>query len=878
MEHLGRILVLVSFALTAVTAALAVHGAVSRAARTVRASGWAMRATAWVNGALALLLSHAIVTHDFSNKYVASYSDSGMPLFYLLTAFWGGEKGALLFWVVTLSILAALYARLHRDDGSLRFGWVNAALALSLLFFDVLMVFASSPFERFLASGGPADGNGLNPLLQNPMMAIHPPLQLAGFVAYTVPFAIAIGALIAGESDGRWVRDARRWQLFAWTTLTAGLIIGELWSYVELGWGGYWGWDPVENAALLPWLTGTAFVHSASVEQRRGLFRRWNFVLISLTFFLTIFATFLTRSQLIQSLHSFSNSVLTPFFLYYMAILAILCFALIAWRWTSLRPARRVENAWSREAVVLMNVGLFLMATFVVLWGTLLPKITESGAVRGLLSAVSSGVAGLTGGMPTAFTEAINVGPTWFNQVVGPIGILILGLTAVGPMLPLRTGPNRATRMLLLWTALASLAATAAITAAFLAVRAHDLSFSGGIAPRVALGAYIRHMSWAGPYGFVAIWFGLWTLATLGVDWVRAVRRRRKLGSWRAATSLFRDNPKRFGGHLVHVGVALSFLGFAGEAGKILKKDVILAPMERIVVGSQEVTFLGTAERWVPQEGYAAVRSSFLVRPVAAPLPDAVVKAVADRVPGATVARGDGAELWLTFADVAEAARLRAGIAASTSWARDYRLVRADPERLELKLAPAQLETLSAVPQSLQRRVRSLQALAGEVGDRLAVSTARGEPLLTVRAADAAMFAAIQDGMASTGAPWMAGRIEPGQPDVVRVVPADAGRVMQPEIRFYLKSENPTTEVAIDSGPLADLYLAAAPGQGVESVNLTAMQNPMMASLWLGSLVLLAFGYLLVVPLARSAVRDDCADAEGMAEEGGASPPAGGQP
>jgi hypothetical protein len=362
----------------------------------------------------------------------------------------------------------------------------------------------------------------------------------------------------------------------------------------------------------------------------------------------------------------------------------------------------------------------------------------------------------------------------------------------------------------------------------------------------------------AGPYGFVAIWFGLWTLATLSVDWARALRRRRDAGFGRAAISLFRDNPKRFGGHLVHVGVALSFLGFAGEAGKILKKDVILAPMERIVVGSDEVTFLGTAERWVPKEGYAAVRSSFLVRDVGAALPDAAVRQVAARVPTASVTVGEGPEVRVRFPEAAAAALLRAEIAAATVWSRDYRLVRADPERLELKLAPAQLETLSAVPQALQRRVRSIQALGQEVGGRLSVAMARGEPVLTVRAVDAALFEALQRGIETPDGPWLAARIDADRPDEVRVVPRGVGRVLQPEIRFYLKSENPTTEVAIETRPLADLYLAASPGQGSESVNLTAMQNPMMASLWLGSLVLLVFGYVLVVPMARSGIRDEC--------------------
>ena len=852
MEHLGSILVLFSFGMTALTAALAVHGAITKSNRSTLASGTAMRATAWINGALALVLSHAFVTHDFSNMYVASYSDSGMPFFYLLTAFWGGEKGALLFWVTSLSILAAIYAKKNKHDSTARFGWVNAILALSLLFFDILMVFASSPFKRFLTSGKPADGNGLNPLLQNPLMAIHPPLQLVGFVAYTVPFALAIGALIVGETDGQWVRDARRWQLFAWVTLTAGLIVGELWSYVELGWGGYWGWDPVENAALLPWLTGTAFLHTASVEERRGLFRRWNFILITLTFFLTIFATFLTRSQLIQSLHSFANSVLTPFFMYHMAILAILSISLIAWRWNSLKPIRKIDSLFSREAVVLVNVLLFLMATFVVLWGTLLPKITESSTVRAMMTRLSFSVASYTGGMPTEMTEALNVGAEWFNMVVGPIGILILGLTAIGPLLPFKVGPNKATKRQLAWSGAVTLSVALTIAVMFLAIRSNQFSTNTGIPTGEAMVIYLKSMSWAGPYALFAIWFGLWTIATLTVDWIDSIKRKKGMNPLKASIKLFVDNPKRFGGHLVHLGVALSFIGFAGEAGKLLQKNVVLEPMEGIVLGSQEVTFIGSFEHWQPAEGYASVKSAFLVRPIKASIRPKVLASVAKQVDAVSVEPGDGSEVVITLKSEQQAAALRAEIAASTSWANDYRLVRSDPENLEIQLAQAQLETLRVVPQSFNRRVRAAQALASELGNRISVTPGRGEPVINIKADDQTIFDALIAGMESTNHPWLASMIDTENPLKVKTLVQGVGSVLTPEIRFYLKSENPTTEVAIESSLLSDLYLAASPGQGSEAVNLTVMQNPLMASLWVGSLVLLVFGTLLVVPFRGS--------------------------
>jgi cytochrome c biogenesis factor len=454
--------------------------------------------------------------------------------------------------------------------------------------------------------------------------------------------------------------------------------------------------------------------------------------------------------------------------------------------------------------------------------------------------------------MPTEMTEALNVGAEWFNMVVGPIGILILGLTAIGPLLPFKVGPNKATKRQLAWSGAVTLSVALTIAVMFLAIRSNQFSTNTGIPTGEAMVIYLKSMSWAGPYALFAIWFGLWTIATLTVDWIDSIKRKKGMNPLKASIKLFVDNPKRFGGHLVHLGVALSFIGFAGEAGKLLQKNVVLEPMEGIVLGSQEVTFIGSFEHWQPAEGYASVKSAFLVRPIKASIRPKVLASVAKQVDAVSVEPGDGSEVVITLKSEQQAAALRAEIAASTSWANDYRLVRSDPENLEIQLAPAQLETLRVVPQSFNRRVRAAQALASELGNRISVTPGRGEPVINIKADDQTIFDALIAGMESTNHPWLASMIDTENPLKVKTLVQGVGSVLTPEIRFYLKSENPTTEVAIESSLLSDLYLAASPGQGSEAVNLTVMQNPLMASLWVGSLVLLVFGTLLVVPFRGS--------------------------
>ncbi|MBP7124978.1 cytochrome c biogenesis protein CcsA [Myxococcota bacterium] len=852
---LGQLLVMILLGVTSLATVLAVIGALRKREDLVRAAGWGTRAAGWLSVATALLLLRAILTHDFRIQYVAQYTDTSLPVFYLLTAFWGGEKGALAFWVTALALLSAVWARSRRGDGSPETGWALGVLSATTSFFLVLMVFASHPFETFSASGGPADGNGLNPLLQNPLMAVHPPPQLLGFIAYAVPFAMAFGALAAGRADGSWSRRARPWSLFAWGMLTAGLVVGELWSYLELGWGGYWGWDPVENAALLPWLTGTAMLHTASAEYRGGHLRRWNLALAGITFWLTLFATFLTRSQLIQSLHSFTGSALTPFFLWSLVVTAAVFGGLLARRWKTFAPRDAIVGWTSREAAVLAQIGLLLMMVFVVMWGTLLPKFSESPAVLGGMNRVLGAVAALTGREFVPLSGAIQVGPEWFNRVVGPLGIALLALTAVGPLLPNRASVGAEGRRLAWRTALIGVTVALGLLALLVGIRGRALAIVSGLSWARASWIYLSGLSWPGIYGLAAAAFAGMTVAVAAQDWVATVRaRRRSAGeSWRrAAGVVFRANPRRFGGHLVHVGVALTFLGYAGAAGKIVRKDVVLDRMDAVTLGGREIRFLGTAESWNPAENFGALQARFLVTHLGdRPSSEAQDRLRAALPAGASLEPGDGAFLRVSFPDESGARAWWVRARAAAELAPSLSLMASDPARRVLRLAPRTPGILRVVPESFQRMGEAIQAIGRDLGEgAISVSSGRRDPVWTVTVRDPEVFEALVGGLSGTGDPaWVAVRPVEGDAARVDVIPPGVGRLMTPEVRFYLRSENPTTEVAIEPGFWSDLYLAATPARGVGSVNLTAMDHPMMTVLWLGALVVLVVTAVLAWPL-----------------------------
>src|SRR6266571_6304679 len=332
----------------------------------------------------AVVLLSALARHDFSFRYVAQHTSRELPLDYTLTAFWGGQEGSLLLWLLVLSGYSVAALLTARRVGREVLAWVVPTLGLVGTFFAVLLVAVASPFTTQVA---PADGAGLNPSLQNPYMLAHPPLLYLGYVGLTIPFAFAMGALLSGRPDERWIVATRRWTLAAWTFLGIGQLLGAHWAYVEIGWGGYYAWDPVENAALLPWLAATAFLHSVMIQEKRGMLKVWNVLLVVLAFCLSLFGTFLTRSGVVNSIHSFTQSPLGPWFLGFICLVTICSLALVFSRLPLLRAKTRLESLVSREATFLYNNLLLVALCLTILWGVVYPVLSE--AVRGETRSVS---------------------------------------------------------------------------------------------------------------------------------------------------------------------------------------------------------------------------------------------------------------------------------------------------------------------------------------------------------------------------------------------------------------------------------------------------------------------------------------------------------
>src|SRR3954452_11239468 len=354
-----------------------------------------------------------LISHGFNMEYVWAYTSRNLPSPYIFSAFWAGQKGSLLFWAVVLSLFASAAQLLTGRRFSHLMPYVAGVTSAVVTFFVSVMIFAANPFERlgFI----PADGRGLNPQLQNVGMVIHPPMLYLGYISITIPFAFAVAALLSRRLDTGWIHAIRKWTLISWLFLSVGITLGMWWAYVELGWGGYWAWDPVENASFLPWLTMTAFLHSVMIQEKRGMLKRWNLGLIIGTFLLSIFGTFITRSGVIASVHSFTQSNVGYFFLAFLVVAAVLAYTLLHPRWALLEAEVRLESMLSREAAFLFNNLLLVGIAFSVLWGTLFPILSE--LVKG---------------------TKITVGPPFFNRVNVPLGLLLLGLTGIGPLIAWR--------------------------------------------------------------------------------------------------------------------------------------------------------------------------------------------------------------------------------------------------------------------------------------------------------------------------------------------------------------------------------------------------------------------------------------------------------
>ena len=460
----------------------------------------------------------ALFTHDFSIKYVASFSSANLPKVYTFTAFWAGQAGSMLFWCLILAIYSSIAVFNNRARNRELMPYVSGTLAVVMIFFLATMCLGANPFERL--DWIPPDGRGMNPQLQNPGMAIHPPNLYLGYVGTSIPFAFAMAALITRRLDAEWLTAIRKWTLIAWFFNTTGIILGMWWAYVELGWGGYWAWDPVENASLLPWLVNTAFLHSIMVQEKRGMLRKWNVTLVVSTFLLSIFGTFITRSGIISSVHSFAQSPVGSWFAGFLITAIAVTAYLVATRLKDLEAKASLESMVSREAAFLYNNVILVGIAFSVLWGTLFPIITE--AVRG---------------------EKITVGPPFFNAVNIPLGLALLLLTGIGPLIAWRRA------------SIANL----------------QRQFAGPTLAALTVGVLLVVFGMRDVAAVIAYVFAAFVAMTVIQEFYKGVGARMRMygeGIFTGFTHLVSRNRRRYGGYIVHMGVVVIFAAFAGLAFK----------------------------------------------------------------------------------------------------------------------------------------------------------------------------------------------------------------------------------------------------------------------------------------------------------------------
>ena len=493
------------------------------------------------------IMEWALISHDFSIRYVAENNARSTPLLFTITGLWSALAGSILLWVLILSGYIGVTVRHFRKRASEPLViWATIVMLGVALFFFLLVLGPANPF-RLVAGGAPLDGRGPNPLLQNhPLMAFHPPMLYLGYVGFTVPFAFAMSSLITGSIGEGWLADTRRTTLIAWGFLSVGIILGAWWSYEVLGWGGYWAWDPVENASLLPWLTATAFIHSVMVQERRAMLRVWNLSLVIATFCLTILGTFLTRSGVVNSVHAFSQSSIGVWLLVFLGLCAGAGLALIAWRGDRLRAPGRIDSILSREAAFLGNNLLFVAFAFVVLLGTVFPLIAE--AIQG---------------------KQLSVGEPYFNRMTVPLGLALLFLMAVAPALPWRAASGDVLKRRLLLPAWVG-TSVMVLTLIFL-----DRSLPTALA--FGLGAF--------------------AIAAIKRETFMAVKSRLsadKIGWMRATGRTLAGNPRRYGGLTVHVGVVLIAVAIAGSHTFGTKQEIRLAKGRSAEVAGYTFTYVGS--------------------------------------------------------------------------------------------------------------------------------------------------------------------------------------------------------------------------------------------------------------------------------------------
>ncbi len=543
-SSLGSAALALAFLATLCAAGLALAGARGER-RWVDASRRAVYALCALLTLCVVLIEIAFIGDDFSLSIVQEHSSIETPTFYKLAAMWSSQEGSLLLWAWVLSIAssAALYAT--RDKLREVVPYATAVLAGVAGFFTGLLLFGKGVDPFATLSPAPADGIGLTPLLQHPSMMIHPPMLYSGYVAFTIPFAFAIGALVTRRLDAAWIRATRRFALIAWALLGLGLLLGARWSYTELGWGGYWAWDPVENAALMPWLMGTAFLHSIMVQEKRGTLKVWNASLIVATFALALLGTFLVRSGVLQSIHAFGDSTVGPYILGLIAVVLLGSAALIVSRLDDLRSARRIDSLASREAVFLINNLLLVALTATIFWGTFFPLISEL----------------FTG-------EKASLAAPWFDQYTTPLAVLLVLFTGIGPLLAWRRVSWASAKRVFF------VPAAVAVTVGVALLLATDVADS-----LWALALFV---------------FAAFSLTGLAQEFWRGAAARRRLSgeSMPAALgAIVTRNRRRYGGYIVHAGIAVLLIGIAASSSFQTKRDLKLSPGESAVVEGREILY-----------------------------------------------------------------------------------------------------------------------------------------------------------------------------------------------------------------------------------------------------------------------------------------------
>lgn len=546
MADLGRIALLLALVLTIYALGAYAAGIKTGRAALLNSGRDGVLAAGILTSAAALALFYLLATSDFSVRYVYEYTNRNLPLLYKLAAFWAGNAGSLLLWAWLLAVFTAVVNYTGRD-GNISLPHVNLILLANSCFFLLLLNFVANPFQTTPVPV--QDGMGLNPLLQDQGMVIHPLTLYLGYVGLAVPFALAMASLLTGQAGGAWIRAARRWMLVAWMFLSLGNLFGAQWAYIELGWGGYWAWDPVENASFIPWLTATALLHSVVLEERQGMLKIWNMALVAVTYLLTIFGTYITRSGVLASVHAFGDTVLGRMFLAFLGVMLIFSLYLILTRLSLLRQGQEVENLLSREGSFLLNNLLLAGAAFAVLWGTVFP----------LISQLSRGA-------------KLTLSPAFFNQVSGPILLTVLGLMGICPLL---------TRQKPALSRVAAKMILPGLVALVLGTAMHFLY----PAPKIAA-----------TFAFCIAFFVLVVILREFLTAALACSRQGRGGILPLVRMVARDR-RRWGGFIVHLGIVIMAFGIIGSNAYQVEVIRTVAAGEKIAIGAYELTYNGLSQR-----------------------------------------------------------------------------------------------------------------------------------------------------------------------------------------------------------------------------------------------------------------------------------------